>query len=113
LTVKRGAGDSRTEREVTLTRRQFDALWALTADRRIEKVRYNVPAGSNYIEVDVYGGKLRGLVTAEVEFSSEREIRRFVQPPWLGREVTGQSRFSNTKLAAAPGRPRGAAPARA
>ena len=106
LTVKRREGDGRTEREVKLTRQQFAPLWPLTANRRVEKVRYKVPAGSNCIEVDVYRGKLRGLVTAEVEFSSAREMARFVPPPWLGREVTGQSRFSNARLAVAQRRPR-------
>ena len=63
----------------------------------IEKVRYRVPHGAFVWEVDVFQGAYEGLVVAEVEMSSERD-----QPPlpeWLGREVTGDRRFSNMVLA--------------
>ena len=51
------------------------------------------------IELDVYEGDLGGLVTAEVEFPSEADAERFDPPPWLGRDVTGDDRFSTRRLA--------------
>jgi CYTH domain-containing protein len=50
-------------------------------------------------EVDVYEGALAGLITAEVEFSSEEASSAFAPPGWLGREVTGDKRYANRALA--------------
>ena len=50
-------------------------------------------------EVDVFEGDLAGLVTAEVEFGSERQSRDFQPPAWLGKEVTGDRRYANQSLA--------------
>jgi adenylate cyclase len=45
-------------------------LWRLTVGRRLEKTRYRIPLGRLTIELDVFHGKLRGLIVAEVEFAS-------------------------------------------
>ena len=47
----------------------------------------------------MYDGELNGLVTAEVEFPSEREADEYEPPSWLGTEVTGDSDYSNQSLA--------------
>jgi CYTH domain-containing protein len=95
LTVKGGAGQDRTEVEIPLDRTTFDSPWPLTRGRRVRKVRYRLSQGERAVAVDVYRGKLKGLVTAEVEFSGDREADEFRPPDWLGREVTGDLRFSN------------------
>jgi len=100
LTVKGGRGASRSETEILLTAADFRSLWPLTKGARIEKVRYRIPFEKRIIELDVYGGKLRGLKTAEVEFASDAQLRKFQPPQWFGREVTGQEKFSNSQLAA-------------
>ncbi len=51
------------------------------------------------MEVDVYHGELAGLVTAECEFASPEESRRFVPPDWFGREVTNDPAYKNQSLA--------------
>jgi adenylate cyclase len=100
LTVKSGPSRSRVEEELELDPRKFDSLWPLTHGRRIEKRRYVIPArGDLAIELDVYGGDLAGLVTAEVEFPSEEAADSFDPPPWLGTDVTGDARYSNQSLA--------------
>src|SRR4051794_9750402 len=72
LTVKQGAGRSRAEEELELGAEDFERLWPLTAGRRVEKRRYEVPASDGLtIEVDVYAGELAGLVIAEVEFPDD------------------------------------------
>jgi CYTH domain-containing protein len=63
----------------------------------IEKTRYRVPYEGYVWEVDVFAGQHRGLVIAEVEMGSEAE--RPALPAWLGREVTGDFRYSNQALA--------------
>ena len=92
-TVKIGKGVQRTEVEVELSRVQFDNLWPLTAGRRVEKVRYEMGEGTWTIELDVYCGRLKGLVVAEVEFENVDESSRFVPPPWFGRDVTDDDRL--------------------
>jgi CYTH domain-containing protein/CHAD domain-containing protein len=100
LTVKRGHGEVREEIELPLDARVFEALWPLTESRRVGKTRHLMPLGEGLeAEVDVYEGDLAGLVTAEVEFGFERQSRDFRPPPWLGKEVTGDERYSNHSLA--------------
>ena len=108
LTVKSGPAMVRVEEEIPIEAERFDALWPLTTGRRIEKVRHYVALdGGLTAELDVYGGALEGLLTAEIEFPSEAAARAFAPPPWLGEEVTGDATYANQNLAtlsSAPGR---------
>jgi adenylate cyclase len=36
---------------------------------------------------------------AEVEFPNHASRRRFKPPRWFGREITGEKRYSNVRLA--------------
>jgi adenylate cyclase len=99
LTFKVGRSAHREEREIKLSAKQFSALWPATVGRRLRKLRYEVPWKSLLIEVDVYRGKHSGLVVAEVEFPDRATCQRFKPPSWFGREVTGEKRYSNVRLA--------------
>jgi CYTH domain-containing protein len=99
LTFKVGRGAHREEREIKLSPKQFATLWPATAGRRLRKVRYDIPWRNLVIEIDVYRGKHSGLVVAEVEFPDLVTCREFKPPRWFGREVTGQKRYSNVRLA--------------
>jgi len=99
LTYKRGNKSAREEREVRLSAEQFDALWPATADRRLTKIRYDVPWKKHTVEVDVYTGRHDGVVVAEVEFSDKQSCEDFVPPDWFAEEVTGKSRYSNVVMA--------------
>jgi CYTH domain-containing protein/CHAD domain-containing protein len=102
LTAKTGHGEVREEVEVPIEPHAFESLWALTAGRRVRKVRHYVPLGQGLrAEVDVYDGALDGLRTAEIEFGSREEADRFEPPPWLGAELTGDERYANQTLATA------------
>ncbi len=100
LTIKTGDGLRRGEYELAIPVRQFQQLWPLTRGRRLTKRRYRMALGTNTIEMDVYTGSLRGLITAEVEFPTSRDSRRFKAPVWFGREVTHDRQFSSRNLAA-------------
>ena len=99
LTFKVGRGAHREEREIKLSAKQFTALWPATVGRRLYKVRYEMPWKNLLIEIDIYRRKHRGLVVAEVEFPNRTACRKFKAPPWFGREVTGNKRYSNVRLA--------------
>lgn len=74
------------------------------ADKNIvEKTRYTVDFAGFIWEVDVFAGQHRGLIIAEVEMRSERDSPEL--PAWVGREVTGDKRYSNQVLATERMRP--------
>ncbi|MFB9947421.1 CYTH domain-containing protein [Rhizobium puerariae] len=63
----------------------------------LEKTRYEVEHEGYTWEVDVYDGTYKGLVVAEVEV--EDENARPDIPDWIGREITGDRRYSNVVMA--------------
>jgi CYTH domain-containing protein len=102
LTLKTGRGTERFEWEVPLRAGDFDGLWPQTAGRRIAKTRDSYEWKGLTLEIDRYEGPLEGLVTAEVEFPSLAEARRFSPPPAFGAELTWDPRFKNRALASSP-----------
>jgi adenylate cyclase len=99
LTFKVGRGSAREEREIKLSPKQFASLWPATLGRRLRKFRYEIPWKNLIIEIDTYRGRNAGLVVAEVEFPTRAAARKFQPPSWFGREVTGEKRYSNVRLA--------------
>jgi adenylate cyclase len=100
LTVKSGNAPTRVEVELSIAPGQFSELWPLTEGRRVFKRRHRVlVAGGLTAELDVYEGVRSGLQVVEVEFSSESQAGEFIPPPWFGREVTGDPRYTNAELA--------------
>jgi CYTH domain-containing protein len=99
ITFKSGRAGCRTEEEVPISARVFRSLWPLTGTARIAKRRYKIPCDGRTIEMDVYQGPHRGLMTAEVEFDSRRASQAFRPPDWLGREVTNKQQYTNAMLA--------------
>jgi adenylate cyclase len=99
LTFKVGRGSAREEREIRLGAKQFAILWPATRGRRLRKTRYEIPWKNLTIEIDIYHGRNRGLMVAEVEFPNQSSCHKFKPPVWFGREVTGEKRYSNVRLA--------------
>jgi adenylate cyclase len=106
LTIKSSPARTRVEVEMAIDAERFEALWALTAGRRVVKTRHLIEHGGLTVELDEYHDALAGLVTAEVEFASEADADAFEAPEWLGTEVTGDARYANQALAVG-GRPPG------
>lgn len=98
-TIKKGAGLKRDEFEIEINNAQFEKLWQLTEGRRIEKLRYEIGYKKLIIELDVYGGHLKNLITAETEFKSEEEGIAFKPPAWFSEEITTDERYKNKNLA--------------
>src|ERR1043166_795988 len=99
ITVKGGHGRRRLEEEIEIPKSRFRALWPLVASAHISKRRYKIPCDGHTIEMDIYAGPHRGLITADIEFDSVRESRSFEPPAWLGREITGVRQNANEILA--------------
>ncbi|MEA5006660.1 MAG: CYTH domain-containing protein [Rikenellaceae bacterium] len=90
------SGASRFEWEKEITTTEANELLALCEPGVIDKTRFLVKAGPHTFEVDEFYGENEGLTVAEVELSSEEES--FERPDWLGKEVTGDSRYYNSML---------------
>lgn len=103
ITVKgksKNGGLSRFEWEKEISITDAKALLNLCEDTIISKTRYELIFEGHLFEVDEFEAANAGLVIAEIELDSENEA--FSRPDWLGREVTGDPRYYNSKLSRHP-----------
>ncbi|MEG1347353.1 MAG: CYTH domain-containing protein [Hafnia sp.] len=124
LTIKgigNATGVSRYEWERGIPLVEANELLKLAEPGMIDKTRHIVPARQKsssflmctlnslldvilfrrrFFEIDEFHGDNEGLVLAEIELRAENE--QFYLPGWLGKEVTGDSRFYNSYLAKKP-----------
>lgn len=52
------------------------------------KTRHYIKHNNNVWHVDVFHGKLEGLILAEIEKDSVEEVMNVKLPEWVGKEVT-------------------------
>ena len=102
LTIKgRMRGITRLEFEYLIPVSDAATMLDLLFERPlIEKTRYREAFGGRTWDIDVFHGDNEGLVVAEVEVTSESE--RVEAPPWLGREVSSDPRYSIPTSSATP-----------
>jgi len=100
LTIKgigNASGTSRYEWEKEIPVSEAQDLLKICEPGIIDKTRYIVPEQSGLkFEVDEFYGENEGLILAEIEIPSEDHP--FEKPNWLGKEVTGVSRYYNLML---------------
>ena len=98
--TEKGEGDLiREEKEWEIDKKEADMYFAMSKTYIIEKTRYYIPFGERTIELDIYHGKHRGLIVAEVEFESVKEANGFVPPIWFGEDITKDKSYKNMVLA--------------
>ena len=101
LTIKsQGARTSRLEFEYPIPVNDALDLLELREGILLSKVRHLVEHGGLTWEVDVFEGDNAGLVIAEVEL--QHESQAIARPTWVGREITSDGRYSNSRLALNP-----------
>ena len=66
----------------------------------IEKIRHVVDYEGKMWAVDEFHADNEGLTVAEIELDEENEL--FIQPSWIGEEVTADYRYLNSNLAKSP-----------
>jgi len=98
LTIKSaGPALSRAEFEYEIPTGDAEALLSLCYGGVIEKRRFRVPAGPGLTwEIDIYGGRHRGLIVAEIELPESGNLPEI--PEWIGRELTGDPAYTNAAL---------------
>ena len=102
LTVKGIAvGATRAEYEYEIPAGEAGEMLDNLCERPlIEKTRYRIEYQGLVWEVDEFEGDNAGLIIAEVEL--DEEDQDIMLPDWVGKEVTGDSRYHNASLIADP-----------
>jgi len=102
LTVKgKAEGVSRLEYEYPIPLDDAKELLArLCMQPYVEKNRYEIEYEGLKWEVDEFLKENEGLIVAEVELESEQQ--QVELPPWVGAEVSSDSRYSNFNLVQHP-----------
>jgi len=101
ITIKgigNASGAARFEWEKEIPLDEAEALMAICEPGIIRKTRWLVPSedGRHTWEIDVFEGENDGLIMAEIELGSEDET--FEIPHFIGKEVTGDSRYYNSHM---------------
>ena len=100
LTIKSGKlreGLAKFEWEREIDVNDARELMKLCLPGEIQKTRYIIPITNERCwEVDVFHGRLDGLVLAEIELGDENEPVSL--PDWIGEEVTGQPQYYNANM---------------
>lgn len=97
VTIKGDGTVARTEYVLPLPDKHAGGLLAMCRGRVIHKIRHRLHIGGRRWFVDQFEHPHAGLWLAETELHSADES--FPKPPWLGREVTEDKRYSNVQLA--------------
>jgi CYTH domain-containing protein len=98
LTLKFGSkARERDEFEYPIPLAEALEMQAFAIGRVIEKTRHHRRHRGYHYAVQGFAGLLTGLVVAELE--TPEDVPDEMLPDWLGREITGESRFYNASLA--------------
>jgi CYTH domain-containing protein len=80
-----------------LTEQEYRTFEPLAADE-LWKDRYPYRSAGWRYAIDVFQGRLAGLVLAEIEFASDEELSTFMPPAFVLSEVTADAAFSGGRL---------------
>lgn len=102
ITIKSGLGfGKRLEFEYNIPVEDAkEMLHKLCRKPLIEKMRYEVVHKGITWEIDVFDGENKGLVLAEAEL--ENSDQKIELPNWVGREVTADLKYYNSRLVIYP-----------
>lgn len=97
LTIKIGKDAlSRDEFEYQIPVKDALSMMEILQLKVLSKTRYEINFENHLWEIDVFEGKLEGLIVAEIELKSKDES--FSKPPWIGPEVTSDPSYLNARL---------------
>jgi adenylate cyclase len=93
ITIKYTANIVRDEYEIPM--KDGKEIYS-KCELRIEKKRLSFSRGGVHFDVDTF---INGIQFVEVEFKSLKDMKNWVKPQWLGKEITKDKRYSNIILA--------------
>ena len=101
LTYKSKGLMAREEYNLPLTKESYSHLLKKADGNILTKRRYLLPLlgdSTLTVELDIFDGKFKGLILAEVEFPTREAALSFTPPEWFGEDVTGDSRYHNSNM---------------
>lgn len=98
MTYKSKGFLSREEYNLPLTEESYMHLLKKADGNIITKERYLIPYGKYTIELDIFKGRFKDMMLAEVEFETDDEANNFVPPEWFGEDVTYSPKYYNSTL---------------
>lgn len=98
LTYKSRGLMVREEYNLPLTKESYLHLRSKIDGCLISKRRYLIPFAPYTIELDIFSSPQKGLMLAEVEFSTEEDALSFQAPDWFQEDVTNSSAYHNSSL---------------
>lgn len=98
LPISENDASAHSETTIELTQQEFDELTA-QSKRRVEKTRFYLPIEGRDAEIDVFEGKLKGLVLLDFEFSNANEMKDFLKPEVCLADVTQEEFIAGGLLA--------------
>ena len=78
------------EHTIPLSLSEFNGLVCVPS-KSVEKTRYFYSYNKHTYEIDVFEKDLKGLVTVDVEFLHEKDIKRFTPPPFCLIDVSSET----------------------
>ena len=89
----------REEYNLPLNKISYEHLLEKADGNILTKTRYEIPLNDHLtIELDIFHGKFKGLILAEVEFPSMEEAENFTPPEYFGEDVTFSTEYHNSTL---------------
>jgi len=85
--VSKNNASTHLEESISITFEEFKAFSRISANR-ISKTRYFYPYQNKIAEIDIFSGKLKGLVLIDFEFKSQKDLENFVMPDFCLADVT-------------------------
>ncbi len=93
-------GIRRAEYEYPIPFKDAEELIRLCVSPLVIKTRYEILYKKQLWEVDEFHGENDGLILAEIELTDPDEPIKL--PPWIGEEVSSDTRYYNSNLATHP-----------
>lgn len=93
-------GIRRPEYEYPIPFKDAEELIRLCVSPLVIKTRYKIFYKKQLWEVDEFHGENDGLIMAEIELTDPDELIKL--PPWIGEEVSSDTRYYNSNLATHP-----------
>ena len=102
LTVKgRQTGFTRSEFEYHIPVADAEEMMGeFSPDKQIVKTRFFINYHGDEWIIDVFEKNNAGLILAEIELENEKQT--FDLPPWVGKEVSSDFKYTNSSLAEYP-----------
>lgn len=99
LTYKSSGLMAHEEYNLPLDSASYEHLLKKADGNIITKKRFLIPLDDTHtIELDVFDGIKKGLILAEVEFSSVEDANIFIPPEWFDKDVTLDPQYHNSVM---------------